>query len=651
MSRAVNTGGDISYLNNGSFNTSNGELTLNVLGQANVVVDLDNRYLTDLPDAGIGAGTYGSTSDATKIDQITIDAKGRVTAITTGSTGDISGYTITGDTGSETFSAGAITTNFVGGTNVTTAYDSGTNTLTINSTGGGGGTPGGSDNQVQFNNSGAFGGSANFTWDDTTMNVNGQITATDSGFPVMGFCRQTTVSGSGLASTTGIGSAMELVTQKTNGALTDGFGGGFIFTINETGNFADSSYLYRIYARRDGADTQGALQFWAGSSSQTITHTFRNSGDTGFGTVNPRGLLHLQRNTTFTSPLHVIEQIGTGDSFMEITRGTTSYAFGIDQSDSDLLKLTTDSGNASMSSTEIMTFDSSTADVSIGSVLQSGYKLTITDSQTNKLALVDSNASGSNEITFFNNSGSNERAYILSEQAGITHGVAGDWEIRSGASIFALTQRVFISGSTGYVGIGNNESLDAPLHIQDSSVSTVAVGVKIENTNGDAKLWFKPTAVQDWSLGVDNSSSKFFVLNPADALDFNTAPFRVDSGGVDSTGTGYVKSDLRQTAQPSIDITSNYTVDSADAGRRIKTSGSSNININFTTALSTWEEGACIEILHTGTGTCTITDGASVTILTHADDTLVLDGQYSHAVVQKTDGTNEWIAFGRLTPA
>ena len=40
--------------------------------------------------------------------------------------------------------------------------------------GGGGGTPGGSTTQVQFNNAGAFGGSANFTWDGT----NAQIGAT-----------------------------------------------------------------------------------------------------------------------------------------------------------------------------------------------------------------------------------------------------------------------------------------------------------------------------------------------------------------------------------------------------------------------------------------------------------------------------------------
>lgn len=35
----------------------------------------------------------------------------------------------------------------------------------------GGGTPGGSNTQVQFNNSGSFGGSANFTWDNTNSAI------------------------------------------------------------------------------------------------------------------------------------------------------------------------------------------------------------------------------------------------------------------------------------------------------------------------------------------------------------------------------------------------------------------------------------------------------------------------------------------------
>ncbi len=45
----------------------------------------------NMATGGVGAGTYGSTSNATKIDNITVDAYGRVTAVTTGGTGDVDG--------------------------------------------------------------------------------------------------------------------------------------------------------------------------------------------------------------------------------------------------------------------------------------------------------------------------------------------------------------------------------------------------------------------------------------------------------------------------------------------------------------------------------------------------------------------------------
>jgi hypothetical protein len=51
----------------------------------------------------------------------------------------------------------------------------------------GSGTIGGSNTQVQFNNSGALGGSANFTWSGTVLAITGAITATaDSTFSSTG---------------------------------------------------------------------------------------------------------------------------------------------------------------------------------------------------------------------------------------------------------------------------------------------------------------------------------------------------------------------------------------------------------------------------------------------------------------------------------
>jgi hypothetical protein len=53
-------------------------------------------------------------------------------------------------------------------------------------TSGGGGTPGGSNTQIQYNNSGAFGGSANLTWNANLLGVIGAetITGTSSAVPL-----------------------------------------------------------------------------------------------------------------------------------------------------------------------------------------------------------------------------------------------------------------------------------------------------------------------------------------------------------------------------------------------------------------------------------------------------------------------------------
>ena len=66
----------------------------------------------------------------------------------------------------------------VAGSNITLTYNDAGNALTVASTAsGGGGTPGGATTQLQYNNAGAFGGSANLTWNNATSvaTITGQL--------------------------------------------------------------------------------------------------------------------------------------------------------------------------------------------------------------------------------------------------------------------------------------------------------------------------------------------------------------------------------------------------------------------------------------------------------------------------------------------
>lgn len=78
-----------------------------------------------------------------------------------------------------------------------------TNALTITVTGGGGGTPGGANTNLQFNNSGAFGGSANLTWNGTVLSTTG-LTATS------------TVTFNGGVTYTAGGSTFDVIVQDTS---------------------------------------------------------------------------------------------------------------------------------------------------------------------------------------------------------------------------------------------------------------------------------------------------------------------------------------------------------------------------------------------------------------------------------------------------
>ena len=119
----------------GSNQTIENGNTLDIAGGTNIstVVGATDTVTINMDTGGAGAGTYGSDSNSTKIDEITLDAYGRVTAVSTGATGDMTGFGVAAvESGSSFTISNGETLTLIGGTAITSVLDSGAENITFN---------------------------------------------------------------------------------------------------------------------------------------------------------------------------------------------------------------------------------------------------------------------------------------------------------------------------------------------------------------------------------------------------------------------------------------------------------------------------------------------------------------------------------------
>ena len=166
-------------------------------------------------------GTYGSTANGTKIDEITVDANGHITAITTGATGNMTGFYVEDGDGTEVQINNANEWKFVEGagidinwTDTSTGSDTDPYDLTFSIA-----SNGVSATQLNVVGDGTSGqvltsdGDGTFSWTNKTTNTNTVTSVGVSGSEATGTI---TIAGSGATSVSQSGNTLTISSTDNN---------------------------------------------------------------------------------------------------------------------------------------------------------------------------------------------------------------------------------------------------------------------------------------------------------------------------------------------------------------------------------------------------------------------------------------------------
>jgi len=201
-----------------------------------------------------------------------------------------------------TTSGQAVTTRIIAGTGISlssTGVDTGTGDVTITATGGGG-TPGGSTTQIQFNDAGAFGGDADFTWDKTGNKLT--LGGVDTGMILTGITNEPAAPSAG---------NLHLYTKSSGGRMVLKMKGpSGIDTSLQPALYSNNTVLYAPSSGTTGTGT-GWGTVW--TPNGTVAHPTSSS--------TAPALANQMRRTTFTNVVTTTNQ----------TMGIMSTAAGMPQ--------------------------------------------------------------------------------------------------------------------------------------------------------------------------------------------------------------------------------------------------------------------------------------------------------------------------------
>lgn len=244
---------------------------------------LANAIVAGTSNVSVQSNANVTISSAGTANVLTISSTGTVVKGTESVTGNItSGNVLTGGLIS-------VTGNIYTGNILTNGYYYANGTAFG---GGGGGTPGGANTQIQYNNAGSFGGSAAFTFNNTTnaISTTGTFSATGN------------ITGSNISVGTGTITGGNIVNANGNGIGNIGSSSLYFNTVFAKATSAQYADLAEMYCADDFYPPGTVVEF-GGTSEITITTTTHSTRVAGIISTNPSYLM----NSTIACEVNAVE--------------------------------------------------------------------------------------------------------------------------------------------------------------------------------------------------------------------------------------------------------------------------------------------------------------------------------------------------------